>query len=175
MDCCFNDVAIAEVSSQTAFCDCGEPGRIVAKQTVINQLKSAKLPLVSDDEYRFCNSRDCDVVYYTRSGENFTVADLRELVTSKEEGDARPLCYCFGFTEGDMRDEIAQEGETSIPAQVTQFIKEKLCACEIRNPSGVCCLGEINKTVKRLVVEVGAVNMKYPISKITSSVITERS
>ncbi len=148
MDCCCSGVTTAEVSPQTDYCECGEPGRIVAKQTVVHQLKNEKLQFVSDEEYRFCNSRDCDVVYYTRSGENFTVADLYELVTSKAAGDVRPLCYCFGFTEGDMRDEIAQTGETSIPAQVTQFIKEKLCACEIRNPSGSCCLGEINRTVK---------------------------
>jgi len=153
MDCCCRGVATAEVSSQTAYCACGESGRIVAKQTVVHQLKNEKLQLVSDEEYRFCNSPDCEVVYYTGSGENFTVADLRELVTSKAKGDVRPLCYCFGFTEGDMRDEIAQTGETSIPAQVTQFIKDKLCACEIRNSSGVCCLGEINKTVKRLAIQ----------------------
>jgi hypothetical protein len=42
------------------------------------------------------------------------------------------------------------EGETTIPTQVTQFIKEKLCACEIRNPSGSCCLGEINRIVQSL-------------------------
>jgi len=78
---------------------------------------------------------------------------MRELVTAKASGDARPLCYCFGFTEGDVRKEIDQNGESSVPKQISQFIKEKLCVCEIRNPAGACCLGEINKTVKRLAAQ----------------------
>jgi hypothetical protein len=24
-----------------------------------------------------------------------------------------------------------------------------MCACEMRNPAGVCCLGEVSQTVKR--------------------------
>ena len=83
----------------------------------------------------------------------FTTDDVRELVTSKTKGDDRPLCYCFGFTQGNVRREIVLNGETTIPTQVTQFIKEKLCACEIRNPSGSCCLGEINRIVKSLLAE----------------------
>lgn len=152
MDCCCSGVVTANDSSKFTCESCGEPGRIVATQTVVHQLKGEKLSFVSDEEYRFCNSRNCDVVYYTISREKFTGADLRELVTSKTAGDVKPLCYCFDFTEGDMRKEIARTGNTSIPAQVTQLIKEKLCACEIRNPSGACCLGEINKTAKRLAV-----------------------
>ncbi len=82
------------------------------------------------------------------------IDDARELVTSKTTGDARPLCYCFGFTEGFARQEIARTGESSVSKQVSRFIKEKLCSCEIRNPSGVCCLGEINKILKRLAAEI---------------------
>ncbi len=82
------------------------------------------------------------------------IDDTRELVTSKTMGDARPLCYCFGFTEGFARREIARTGESSVSKQVSQFIKEKLCVCEIRNPSGACCLGEVNKAIKRLIEAV---------------------
>lgn len=88
----------------------------------------------------------------------FTVNDVRELITAKVNGDTRPLCYCFGFTEGDIRKELAQVGQTKIPAQIGQFIKEKICACEIRNPSGACCLGEVNKTAQQLVAKGAAEN-----------------
>ena len=152
MDCCSNGAVKADESLLTACQICGEPGRIVAKQTVVHQVISEKLSSVGDAEYRFCGSVDCDVVYYSVDGNVFTTDDVRELVTTKMNGDNRPLCYCFGFTEGNVRREIVLRGETTIPAQVTQFIKEKLCACEIRNPSGSCCLGEINRTV-RLVEE----------------------
>ena len=152
MDCCSNGVGAISSIVKTACDNCGEVGRIVAKQTVVHQVKSEKLTAVSDSEYRFCSSADCEVVYYSADSSVFTTDDVRELVTSKTKGDDRPLCYCFGFTQGNVRREIVLNGETTIPTQVTQFIKEKLCACEIRNPSGSCCLGEINRTV-RLVEE----------------------
>jgi hypothetical protein len=136
---------------------CGEIGRAVARQTVVHHVKSEKLFGISEDEYNFCASPACPIVYYASSGQTFTVGDMRELVTSKTSGDARPLCYCFGFTEGFARQEIARTGETSVARQVSQFIKEKLCVCEIRNPAGACCLGEINKTIKRLLTKSASV------------------
>ncbi|MBK8464325.1 MAG: hypothetical protein IPL32_00700 [Chloracidobacterium sp.] len=150
MDCCSTGAVKANELPLTACQICGEAGRIVAKQTVVHQVISEKLLFVGDAEYRFCGSADCDVVYYSVDGNVFNTDDLRELVTTKTKGDNRPLCYCFGFTEGNVRREIVLKGETTIPAQVTQFIKEKLCACEIRNPSGSCCLGEIKRTAQRV-------------------------
>ncbi len=138
---------------QNACRECGEIGRVVARQTVVHHVKSEKLSSVGDDEYKFCSSAKCLVVYYAASGQTFMVDDMRELVASKTTGDARPLCYCFGFTEGFARREIMQTGESSVAKQVSRFIKEKVCSCEIRNPSGVCCLGEINKTLKRLAAQ----------------------
>ncbi len=150
MDCCGSKIKTAIDAPQTACGHCGETGRAVSRQTIAHHVKSEKLSCVNRDEYKFCSSPKCAVVYYTASGESFTVDDVRESITAKTEGDERPLCYCFGFTEGFARQEIAQTGKSSVPAQVSQLIKEKLCSCEIRNPSGVCCLGEINKTVKLL-------------------------
>ncbi len=150
MDCCCSGVQMTKETPQNSCNGCGKVGRIVARQTVVHHVRSEKLAEVKSEEYKFCPSENCQTVYYSTSGEIFTVDDVRELVTSKSSGDNRPLCYCFGFTEGFARREIAQTGESSVPAQITRFIKEKLCSCEIRNPAGVCCLGEINRTVKRL-------------------------
>lgn len=86
----------------------------------------------------------------------FTVNDVRDLVSEKTSGEERPLCYCFGFTEGHVREEIAGAGSSAVPQQISQFIKAGLCACEARNPSGACCLGQINQTVKRLAEECKA-------------------
>jgi len=132
---------------QNACGGCGEIGRVVARQTVVHHVKSEKLSSIGDAEYKFCPSENCLVVYYSTAGSIFTVEDVRELVTAKASGDSRPVCYCFGFTQGFIRQEIEQTGKSTVPAQVTQFIKEKLCVCEVRNPAGACCLGEINRTV----------------------------
>lgn len=154
MDCCFSVVQASKETAQNVCYGCSQIGRPVARQTVVHHVKSEKLFGVSEDEYNFCASPACPIVYYAAFGQTFTVEDMRELVTSKTSGDVRPLCYCFGFTEGFARQEIAQTGETSIPRLISRFIKEKLCVCEIRNPAGACCLGEVNKTVKRLQAEL---------------------
>ncbi len=157
MDCCSSGVQMTKETPQNVCDQCGETGRVVSRQTVMHHVKSEKLSSVAgDDEYKFCSSPKCSVVYYAESGQAFGIDDVRESVTSKTTGDARPLCYCFGFTERFARQEIAQTGETSMSRQVSGFIKEKLCVCEIRNPSGVCCLGEVNKAVRRLMVESAA-------------------
>ncbi len=156
MDCC-SGIQMTKETPQNACNGCGELGRIVARQTVVHHVKSEKLAEAKSDGYKFCPSESCSTVYYSESGEVFTVDDVRELVMSKTKGDSRPLCYCFGFTEGFARQEIAATGKSSVPEQVSQFIKERLCSCEVRNPSSVCCLGEINKTIKRLMNESVAV------------------
>ncbi|HXG86610.1 MAG TPA: hypothetical protein VNI84_21510 [Pyrinomonadaceae bacterium] len=154
MDCCCSGANTSKETPQNACGGCDETGRDVSRQTVVHHVKSEKLFSVGDEEYKFCSSQNCAVVYYAISGQTFMIDDARELVTSKTTGDARPLCYCFGFTEGFARQEIARTGESSVSKQVSRFIKEKLCSCEIRNPSGVCCLGEINKILKRLAAEI---------------------
>jgi hypothetical protein len=76
--------------------------------------------------------------------------DLRVRVGLKEKDDPAPLCYCFGFDERHARDEIASTGRCSIPERITALIRQGMCACAERNPSGACCLGEVNRAVKRL-------------------------
>jgi hypothetical protein len=116
-------------------------------------VRSEDLERVTDEVYRFCPDPVCAVVYYSEDGTRFIIHDLREIVTIKASSDARPLCYCFGFTEGDAQEEIARTGGSTIPALISRFIKERMCACEVRNPSGACCLGQVNQTVKRLTEE----------------------
>ena len=101
--------------------------------------------------YSFCATRECPVVYFEEQGSHkFTINDLRVRVGVKESGDPIPLCYCFGFDESHMRDEITRTGKTTIPTRISTLIREGLCACESRNPAGVCCMGEVNRAVTRL-------------------------
>lgn len=66
------------------------------------------------------------------------------------EPKATVLCYCFGFDESHMREEIAQTGITTVPERISRLIRLGLCECDVRNPSGKCCLGEVNRTATRL-------------------------
>ncbi len=144
--------ALTEEQTRTELrcAECGAEGRPVERQTILHHVKHDQLNRVNGEAYRFCADKDCDVVYYGDAGTRFTVDDLRELVTAKSEGDERPICYCFGFTEGNARKEIELTGHSSIPTTISRLIKKGMCACEVRNPAGVCCLGQVNQAVKRL-------------------------
>ena len=77
-------------------------------------------------------------------------ADLRIAVRLKTSTDLVPLCYCFGFEESHLREEITETGSTTVPERISRLIREGLCACDVRNPSGKCCLGEVKRTATRL-------------------------
>ena len=141
-------MVLSDKNAASCCVDCGAEGRPVERQTILHHVKHEYLDRVNDEAYRFCPDPSCDVVYY--GGTRFTVNDLRELVSAKTTGDARPICYCFGFTEGDARAEIKRTAHSAIPATISRLIKAGMCACEVRNPSGACCLGEVTRTVKRL-------------------------
>lgn len=74
--------------------------------------------------------------------------DIGERLQTETHTDL--LCYCFGFSESQMRDEVNSTGTTSIPARISSLIRQGLCNCEALNPKGVCCLGEVIKAAKRL-------------------------
>jgi hypothetical protein len=133
---------------------CRGASRPVTRQTILLMIESALFDRVGEQNWRFCVSPECRVVYFAEEDEAvMTTSDLRVRVGLKERDDPIPLCYCFGFDEADVRAEIAQTGQCAIPQRIAALVKQGLCACETRNPSGVCCLGEVNKSVRRLSVE----------------------
>lgn len=146
-------VSQTDAKTETRCPACGTEGLPVAGQTILHHVKHEHLERVGDEAFGFCGKQRCPVVYYGDRGTCFTVAEMRELVGAKVTGDERPICYCFGFTEGDAREEILHTGKSTVPATVTGLIRAAMCACEIRNPSGACCLREVNRTVKRLTAE----------------------
>ena len=128
-------------------CDkCQRQGRPVSRKTVLLMLKPNFLEQAMHGNYRFCAVPDCPIVYFDEEGkQQFTIDDLRVRVGLKVTEDPIPLCYCFGFDESHVRDELARTGTTTIPHTISQLIREGLCACDSRNPSGVCCLGDVNR------------------------------
>lgn len=102
----------------------------------------AQLEMVT---FRFCPEPACDTVYFSETGQVFRVTDVRVPVWQKLPPGDRLLCYCFGATERDLiRDGAA------ILTQVRAHIGERRCACEVRNPRGSCCLGDLTAALARL-------------------------
>ncbi len=154
MTCCATDTLIAERSLEPmveSCATCKDEGRPVSRKTVLLMLNPHLLEQALTGAFCFCQARDCPVVYFEENSNRvFTKDDLRTIVGLKAKTDPIPLCYCFGFEESHVRDEIFRTGNTTIPERISRLIREGLCACETRNPSGACCLGEVNRAVKRL-------------------------
>jgi len=102
--------------------------------------------------YRFCPAPDCPTVYYRADGQQlFDEADLRERVFQKHADDPDSLvCYCFGYRVGDIQAELEHGSAGSIVAQIEAGIQAGQCACDIRNPQGRCCLGNVRRLKERI-------------------------
>ena len=118
--------------------------------TVKALLTGGALRRLEGGSYRFCPEPDCDVVYFdSASGSSFRRRDLRVRVGVKESVDPKPLCYCFDVSLADLEKDAAG-GAASIPAMIAAEVRAGHCACELRNPRGVCCLGDVADALRRL-------------------------
>ena len=131
----------------------GKVGKRVDTQTVKAML-NLPLNVLRNTEYRFCPDPTCPTVYYSADGlQTFAEADLRERVYQKHpQEDDGLICYCFRHTVGDvLKDRNA--GENKVVSEIDQGIKNGQCACDIRNPQGSCCLGNVRALVKTAAVK----------------------
>ena len=128
----------------------GNPGKAVQIQTVKALLK-VSLRSLRETEHLFCANKDCPVVYFTADGtQTFRVDDLREKVFQKEPDNLEVLvCYCFQHTLGKIRAATADQRQ-AILEDITAGIKAEQCVCDLRNPQGSCCLGNVSKIIRQL-------------------------
>ncbi len=129
---------------------CGEKGKPVQGQTV-KALLSVSLRKVRGVDYLFCKTQACPIVYFSSDGEStFTVEQVRERVYQKEPEAAEVfVCYCFRHTVGDLR-AASPETRAAIVNDINTGIQAEQCACDLRNPQGSCCLGNVRGLIKRL-------------------------
>lgn len=155
-DCCSAkspcEASLVEATSAgTNRCpECGQPGKSVETKTLKQMVQPWHLELVNKPSFLFCRSADCDVVYFHPHGDCLRKPDVRVRVGLKEAEDPVPLCYCFGFTEAMVVEEIRATGICTLLQRISAEVKAGNCACEIRNPQGSCCLGNVTAAVKRV-------------------------
>ncbi|MCL4523224.1 MAG: (2Fe-2S)-binding protein [Acidobacteria bacterium] len=127
----------------------GKRSKQVDLLTVRSLLRQLPLEMPST-AYYFCDDPTCDAVYFPSNPEApiFRRSDLLVRVGTKETEDPIPVCYCFGFTRQDIWDEIRQTGRSTVGERITAEVKAGNCACEVRNPSGKCCLGNVARYVQ---------------------------
>lgn len=125
--------------------------RKVQRITVEHLLKPDKASSIQNVQYYYCTAPDCNVVYFSNEDvPYFTVEDLRVKVLAKDRGDDVNVCYCFEWTRGRIRNEIEQTGKSTASLQIAKEVKAATCLCDIKNPKGECCLGDVNSFVKEV-------------------------
>lgn len=130
----------------------GTRGSAVELQTVKAMLTEVALrEATAAAAHRFCPDPACDIVYFAEDGRTYSKVDVRVPVWQKEPAGARVVCYCFGENESDIRSEIEINGRSDAVERVKAHINAGRCACEVRNPRGTCCLGDVGAAVKRVV------------------------
>ncbi|MBI3697572.1 MAG: copper chaperone Copz family protein [Acidobacteria bacterium] len=133
-------------ATQLSVCPhCHKKGKSVPTLTVKNLVRD-HIRVSASGSYLLCRTPECDVVYFSDNGV-FRKPDLKVRVGLKEQEDSAPLCYCFDYTRGDIRRDLEKHGATKIPERIKAEVQAGFCACEAKNPSGTCCLGEINRAI----------------------------
>jgi len=111
-----------------------------------------QLPLgMPPTAYYFCDDPACDIVYFPSNSEApiFRRSDLMVRVGVKETQEPTPVCYCFGFSRQDIWEEIRKTGKSTAAGRIATEVNAGNCACEVKNPSGNCCLGNVHGVVKQ--------------------------
>jgi hypothetical protein len=122
----------------------------VSRRTLEHLLKPDVRAAIVDAAYYFCETPTCDIVYFSdRPLHFFGREDLTVRVGIKESEPPIPVCYCFGFTEQDIVEDVARDAGGRIVQEITARVKAGLCACEITNPSGRCCLGNVRRVMRK--------------------------
>ncbi len=126
---------------------CGSP--LVTLRSLV---RSEHLAAVEGREWFLCEQPDCDVVYFTDDGRRLDKGALKVRVGLKEKEAPRPACYCFGHMVESIQEEIDRTGRSTVAASIKEKVEAGECSCEVLNPKGTCCLGDVNKVVKEALV-----------------------
>ncbi|GGK38982.1 (2Fe-2S)-binding protein [Deinococcus malanensis] len=147
LDCCAPKPSLTFSTTCPA---CGTSGKTVKLVTLKALLTPVALATLDPDEaYRFCPDATCDVVYFG-SKRVYRQADVKVPVFQKNQDFRVPVCYCFGHTRADL-DTATRNGQAdTIPSSIQAHIKAGRCGCELNNPQGSCCLGNVNRTLSAL-------------------------
>lgn len=119
--------------------------------TLKGLLRPQALARLGPGDYRFCPTSDCPTVYYG-SAEPFQRDDVLVPVFQKETAVGRTVCYCFAVSEETIRQEAETAGASASAERIKALVKSGRCACQVRNPQGTCCLGNVFAIAKSAAV-----------------------
>jgi hypothetical protein len=147
--CCAISASGKKASAPQNCPACGRRGGGVGPITLKALLRPHALARLQNTDYSFCSTPTCPVVYFANEARSvYRKEDLKVRVGLKEADDPVPICYCFGHTRASAWEEIRRTGQSTLAPSITAHVKAGRCGCEVNNPGGTCCLGEVSKAVK---------------------------
>ncbi len=118
----------------------------------VASMMSGIVPLTQS--YWLCREPGCGVVYFGGDATVLTASDMNVAPGFKSKSPEALVCYCFQYRRGDIEAELLAGGQTSIPDRIAAEVKAGNCACEVRNPAGKCCLGDVQKAIQEISAEL---------------------
>jgi hypothetical protein len=121
---------------------CQEKGKGVLLITLKAMLKPDALETIeTESSYVFCSNPACEVVYFSDE-QTYGKDTLKVPVFQKDHALDVPVCYCFGWT----RERLIQAVKYNQHPidHIRHHIQANRCGCEVNNPQGACCLGNVS-------------------------------
>lgn len=91
-------------------------------------------------QYYYCHTQECNTAYFSLNG-TFNKRHLKNYHKIQQNW----LCYCFDISAQDYQNALINGNSQAIKNFVNKQTKAALCACEIQNPSGQCCLAKFKR------------------------------
>lgn len=135
---------MADLAGNAESCPtCGMSLRSVGVKTVKHLLNYELARPLREGRFLHCPNPECDTVYLRFSPENstqapdetFRRADIKKRAGPHARRRERLVCYCFGYTAGEIEDD-ARSGHNLVPSAITKEVRAGNCACEVMNPGG---------------------------------------
>ncbi len=141
---CCSDQAESQIFKPFVCPTNGKKGQSVNVKTLHHLIKPERRSEIKTTGYFFCKTHDCDTVYYhPASGQCFDKSDLTVRIGLKETEDPVWVCYCFDLSKKMIAEEMKRRGQSISGNRIREEVAADNCECEIKNPSGRCCLGEV--------------------------------
>lgn len=152
MDCCKKKNG-SEIDNRLCP-SCNKEGSLVDFITVQSLLKSEIVEKLEDTpHYRYCKTYGCPVAYFAPQ-QIYRVNDLKVKATHKDHGLDVPVCYCFNYTRGFIKQGLADRLHMNVLSEIKAKMKDPGCFCETSNPQGACCLGNVSAWISECKAEL---------------------
>jgi hypothetical protein len=146
-NCCSTSTNIEKIEDNTCPA-CKQKGKSVPLITLKALLRASALENIQPDlSYAFCLTHSCDVVYFNGL-QTLGKDTIKVSVFQKSSAVDVPVCYCFDWTRERLLQAI--ESNQNPIDHIREQVKANRCGCEVNNPQGVCCLGNVTVFIRSL-------------------------